>query len=174
MSDVMKKLNEAVIEAKSEKEAITAKIAEATAELDGIAKEEKDAVKAKKAQIKTLKTGLKTANKNLKEAESSVTQEVKKEALAAKKLAAQLPEQNGIRHPKPETVCGKVWNIADTLSKAFKQPTPIKELLEAARKEGMNEGNVKAEYARWRKFHGVTGRISLPKAEAPKAKAKAK
>jgi len=27
---------------------------------------------------------------------------------------------------------------------------------------GLNEGNVRAEYARWRKFNGVTGRVTLP------------
>jgi hypothetical protein len=32
-----------------------------------------------------------------------------------------------------------------------------------AKEGGLNEANVRTEYARWRKFHGVTGRISAAK-----------
>ena len=85
-----------------------------------------------------------------------------KEAAKAAKEAARMPEQNGVRRPKPTTLCGKVWDLADNLSNQLGQPVPISTLLEHARPAGLNEGNVKTEYARWRKFHGVTGRVAHP------------
>lgn len=46
---------------------------------------------------------------------------------------------------------------------------PIATLIEASNKASLNEGNVRAEYARWRKFNGVTGRVTLPTAPAAPA-----
>jgi hypothetical protein len=39
--------------------------------------------------------------------------------------------------------------------------------MELAKGQSLNEANVRAEYARWRKFHGITGRVSAPKPETP-------
>jgi len=76
-----------------------------------------------------------------------------------------MPEQNGIRRPKPDTLCGKAWGIFDTVSAKNGAPASIGESMELAKADGLNEANVRAEYARWRKFHGITGRIESPKAE---------
>jgi hypothetical protein len=38
--------------------------------------------------------------------------------------------------------------------------------MDIARVQGLNEANVRAEYARWRKFYGVTGRVAAPKPPA--------
>jgi hypothetical protein len=50
---------------------------------------------------------------------------------------------------------------------------PIANLIEANSKLAapLNEGNVRAEYARWRKFNGVVGRISAPAPAATAATA---
>lgn len=132
--------------------------------------EERAAEKERKAkereEAKAAKAAEREAAKAAKEAE--------KAEAAAKREAERMPEQNGVRRPKPDTLCGKAWGLMDTLSAQFGQATPVAPLLEAARAQGLNEGNVKAEYARWRKFHGITGRVTLPKAEEPAAPAEEK
>jgi membrane protein involved in colicin uptake len=103
----------------------------------------------------------KAAEKARKEAE-------KAEAKAARE-ANRMPEQNGIRRPKPDTLCGKAWGIFDSVSQKNGAPASICESMELAKADGLNEANVRAEYARWRKFHGITGRIESPKAETTSA-----
>ena len=51
----------------------------------------------------------------------------------------------------------------DTIEK--KTGLTPRELLEIAKARGLNEGNVRVEYARWRKFFGITGRIGAPGSE---------
>lgn len=133
----------------------------ATAVTKAEAKAVKDAEKAAKAQAREDAKAAKAQEREEKKAQ----REAKEAAKAAEREANRMPEQNGIRRPKPDTKCGRVWTLADELSAKFGQPTPIADLLTAAKAEGLNEGNVKAEYARWRKFFGVTGRVSLPKTE---------
>lgn len=83
----------------------------------------------------------------------------------------QMPEQNGIRRPQSHTLCGQAWAVMDKLSAEKQGPVAINDLLIETNKAGLHPGNVKAEYARWRKFHGVTGRVvSQAKAEAEAAK----
>lgn len=96
--------------------------------------------------------------------------------------AAPKPErivQNGVTRPLSHTLCGRAWDMADAMSKAKGAPVAVADLLVETNKEGLNEANVKAEYSRWRKFHGVTGRIpsqaalaKIQEREAAKAKAK--
>lgn len=68
-------------------------------------------------------------------------------------ITAKQPEQNGVRRPKPETLCGQAWAIFDELSQVT-----IGEALEIGRQRGLNEGNVRAEFYQWRKFNGIHGR----------------
>ena len=70
--------------------------------------------------------------------------------------------QNGIRRPKPEGKCGQAWAIFDAVSAKNGSPASIGESMEIAKADGQNEANVRAEYARWRKFHGLSGRIEDP------------
>lgn len=137
-------------------------------------KQEKDAAaKLKKEADAKLRDDAKA--KKLADAEAAKTKretdkQAKIDAKAAKvaeREASRMPQQNGIRRPKPDTMCGKAWAIADDLSQKLGQPVPIANLLEATNAAGLNPGNVKAEYAGWRKFHGVTGRVSLPKPAEP-------
>lgn len=76
-----------------------------------------------------------------------------------------MPEANGVRRPKPETLCGQAWAVFDEVSAKNGAPASIKESLEIAKARGLNEGNVRVEYARWRKFFGITGRIAAPGSE---------
>ena len=77
-----------------------------------------------------------------------------------------MPEQNGIRRPKPDGLCGKAWAIFDEISAKNGSPASIGESMEVAKAQGLNEANVRAEYARWRKFFGVTGRVEDPRKPA--------
>jgi len=115
--------------------------------------------KAKKEAEKLEKEAKKKAEKEAKEAEKAQKE--------AEKAANKMPEQNGVRRPKPDTLCGKAWAIFDGISAKNGAPASIKESLEAARADGLNEGNVKAEYARWRKFYAISGRIAAPTPAAP-------
>lgn len=139
--------------AKQEEKAAAAKLKK---ENDAKAREEAKAKKLAEAQ----------ATKDKREADKKAKADAKA-AKIAERENSRMPEQNGVRRPKADTLCGKAWGIADELSGKLGQPVPIANLLEATNAAGLNEGNVKAEYARWRKFHGVTGRVALPKAEAP-------
>lgn len=140
------------------------KAAAATAASDKAAKDaEKAAAKLKKETEAAERKAKKEAEKLEKEAKKKA----EKEAKEAEKAANKMPEQNGVRRPKPDTLCGKAWAIFDGISAKNGAPASIKESLEAARADGLNEGNVKAEYARWRKFYAISGRIAAPTPDAP-------
>lgn len=120
-------------------------------------KEEADKKKAEKAAEKAAK---KEAEKAQKEAEKAAKKEAQEQAKIAAKAATKQPEQNGVRRPKPETLCGRAWAIFDGVSSQLGSPAPIRDCLVIARDQGLNENNVKVEYAQWRKFNGVSGRIT--------------
>lgn len=122
------------------------------------------------------------AEKEARKAEREAQREAKKaerEAEKARRLAereaARMPMQNDVRRPKPETLCGQAWAIFDEVSQRNGSPATIGESLDISRPKGLNDSNVRAEYARWRKFHGITGRLPTPaqKAKAEQAAAEA-
>ena len=143
---------QAKAEAKAKKDA---EKAEAKAKKEAEAKAKKDAKDAAKAEAEAKKA-----------AEKAAKEKAKADAEAAK-AASKMPEQNGVRRPKPETLCGKAWSIFDSVSAKNGSPASIKESLEVARTQGLNEGNVKAEYARWRKFYAISGRVAAPEVAKP-------
>jgi membrane protein involved in colicin uptake len=190
MSEQLTNLKNAAIEAESTVEGYKAEIAA----LESAETVDKDAVKTKKAELRKAESALKKANaaivkeegkaekeaekvakaaakeaeKAAKEAEKEAKAKAREEAKAAKaaeREANRMPEQNGIRRPKPDTKCGKTWSIFDEISQRTGQPASINEALEISRSKGMNDGNTRAEYARWRKFFGLSGRINRPKPE---------
>lgn len=93
----------------------------------------------------------------------SEEEKVRKAAEAeAKKAASQMPEQNGVRRPRPDSLCGQAWALMDECSSRLQQPVPVSFVLQLAPGYGLNEGNIKTEYARWKKFNGVDGRVDIP------------
>jgi hypothetical protein len=74
-----------------------------------------------------------------------------------------MPEQNGIRRPKPTTLCGRAWAIFDGVTKKAGSPASIGEALKLTAPQGLNEANVRAEFYRWRQFNGIRGRVERPK-----------
>lgn len=141
----------------------------------GAQPDEKAALKAakdaEKAAAKLAEKEAKAAAAAQKKADEKAAKEAAAAAKKAEKEANRMPEQNGVRRPKPETLCGQAWALFDSLSASG--PTAISPALEKAKELGLNEGNVKTEYSRWRKYFGVTGRIEDPAAAQKKAEKEA-
>ncbi len=121
---------------------------------------EKEAAATKKAQDKADAKAKKEAEKASK-VQAKADAKAKKEAdKAAAKLAAKQPEQHGITRPKPDTITGKAWAIFDKLSADTGAPATIADSLKAAKGVIAADATVRTQYARWRKYHGVTGRVA--------------
>lgn len=128
------------------------------------AKKLADAKKAEAAEAKKAEKAQKEAEAKAKKEAEKAEKEAQKAAKIAAKEANKMPKANDVRRPKPDTLCGKAWAIFDSLSASTGVPATIGDSLKVASEQGLNEGNVRAEYARWRKFFGVSGRLSAPKA----------
>lgn len=102
----------------------------------------------------------KAAAKAAKKAERDAAKAAKKAEAKAAKEAAKQPKQNDVRRPKHGTTTGKVWAIFDHLSHSTGAPALIGDALKQA--TGIPEATVRTQYARWRKFHGITGRAVAP------------
>lgn len=139
-------------------------------ELKAAEKEQiKEAKLAEKEQLKQAKQAEKEA-KLAERAAKKAAKEAAAEAKKAEKEANRMPTQNGITRPRPHTLCGQVWAICEEVSNQLGRPLGAAELREACEGKGFNESNIKIEYARWKKFHGLSGRLGAPKeVDAPSA-----
>lgn len=156
-------------EEKAAAEAAKAEQRKAKAEAKAKALEE---AKQKRAAELEAKKQAKEQAKLDREAAKAAKAAEKQAAIEAKKAereANRMPRQNDVTRPKPNTLCGQAWAIFDEVSQQKGSPATIKESLVKAAEKGLNEGNVKAEYASWRKFHGITGRVVDPKPEVEAA-----
>jgi len=89
--------------------------------------------------------------------------------------AVKQEERNGVTRPKAGTACGRIWTVADEMSASLGGPVACADLLAKLTAQGYVEATVRTQYARWRKFYGVEGRIvSEQKMQAEAAKAQAK
>lgn len=119
---------------------------------------------AKKAEAegkKAAKEAEKAAAKKAKEDEKAAKLKAKEDAKAAKEAVRQ-PEQNGVRRPGPDGLCGRAWAVFDELSSKLGRPVPVGDALSVGEARGLNASNIRTEYARWKKFHGIEGRVSKP------------
>lgn len=123
----------------------------------------KEAADKAKADKKAERDKAKQDAKNKRVADKQAKIDAKAKAKADKEASKQ-PEQNGVRRPKSETICGKAWAVFDDLSAKSGAPATIKASLENA--GGIAEATVRTQYARWRKYHGISGKIET----APPAK----
>lgn len=78
-------------------------------------------------------------------------------------------QANGITRPKDDSTTGKVWAIADAISKKTGQPAERSAVMAEAEKLGINEGTVATQFQRWRKFFGVKKQPKPAVEKAPKA-----
>ena len=132
--------------------------AAAAAEAQAAKAAEKEAAAAAKLQAAQAKVAAKEAAAAAK-AEAAAKKE-------AAKAARQMPSQNGVTRPAADGKCGAAWEVFDAISAQKKAPATIKEALEIGRTRSLNESTIKTQYARWRKFHGIAGRLAEPAAEA--------
>lgn len=134
-------------------------------------KAEREAEKAaKKAAEKERLAAERAALKQQKEAE----REAKKAQLKAEREAIKMPEQNGVRQPRPGTKTGEMWDLFNARSTAEGRPIAISEVFDELVAKGHKTATIRTQYAFWRKFHGITGRIENPnKAPKPVKPAKA-
>lgn len=159
MGEVINKLEIIMTEATT-----TATSAEADAAKAAAAEADKAAKAKAKADAKAKKDQERADKKAAKEKEKAD----KKAAKEAAKAAAKQPEQNGITRPKTGTVTGNAWAVFDELSQKSGAPATIGDSIKAAPQ--IAEATVRTQYARWRKFHGITGKAAAPKpAETPSA-----
>ena len=118
---------------------------------------------AKKAAEKERLAAERAALKEQKEAEKAA----KKAELEAQRKANKMPEQNGVRQPRPGTKTGEMWDLFNSKSHAEGRPIAISEVFEELTNAGHKSATIRTQYAFWRKFHGITGRIENPN-KAPK------
>lgn len=130
--------------------------------LEGLQKSTKDRIKvardaAKKAEAE---------EKELKRKQAAAEKEAEAERKKAEKEAKKEPEQNGVRKPSVGTLCRAAWDLFDAVSVTLGQPAPISFVLQVGVDRGLNEANLKAEYARWKKYSGIEGRVAIPVPQA--------
>lgn len=119
----------------------------------------------KRADEKKEREAKKAADKAEREAKKKADAEQKaKEAndRKAAREAAKMPEQNGVRRPKPDTKCGKVWQLIETIGAQMGQTPPISYVMKYGTEQGFDENTLKTQYARWKKFNGHEGRVAAP------------
>lgn len=69
-------------------------------------------------------------------------------------------KSHGITRPGPGTETGKIWQVADEItSSQHGVPATIVAVRTNRMLIGVNDNTIKTQYARWRKYNGVTGRI---------------
>lgn len=152
---------------------------DADAKVKADAKAAADKVKADEKAVKQAASDaaakLAADAKAKKEADKAAAEKAKADAKAAKEAAKQ-PERNGVRRPKAEGLCGQAWTLFDSLSRGLGRPVPIADALAEGGKHNLNPGNMRTEYARWKKFNGISGQVAKtvvtpPVAAAPAAPA---
>lgn len=127
-------------------------------------------LEAEKAEREAKKEADKAAKAAEREAKAKAKEEEKAKKLADKE-ANKMPEQNGIRQPNPGTTTRTVWDLCDSLTEETGEPPVISQLRDRLPAD-FNEHTMKTQYAFWRKFHGIVGRLVKPEAVAPVEAAK--
>lgn len=77
----------------------------------------------------------------------------------AKAVRADKVAQNGITRPAATSLCGKIWATADAISEEMRGVCTISQLKNHAEIVGTNDHTIKTQYARWRAFNGISGRL---------------
>lgn len=127
---------------------------------------EKEAERERKAAEKAIEKERKAAERAAEKERKAAEKQAEKERKAAEREANRMPEQNDVRMPKPGTSTRAVWDICDKISQTLKQAAPRAQVIEAGEEAGINRHTILTQYNRWRKFHGVEGRVTAPQKEA--------
>lgn len=97
------------------------------------------------------------------------TEETATTTEAAPTAAVAKIAQNGVTRPKDGTTTGRVWAIADEISKKNSAPADRKTVIEQVVAEGINASTGATQYGKWRKFHGLVGESAPGRAAKPAA-----
>lgn len=75
-------------------------------------------------------------------------------------------ERNGVKRPSAGTACANVWDTAfclsdmsETSGSQHTRIATLSEVVKAAEAAGVNKFTARTQYARWRVYHGLTGRL---------------
>src|SRR5260370_11445023 len=63
--------------------------------------------------------------------------------------------QNGVTRPRAGTITGRVWEIADEVSKAFGNHDVRKEVIAKGLAAGINAATLQTQISEWRRFQGL-------------------
>lgn len=155
--------------AAEEKRKADEKKAAEKAEAARVAAEKKAAEKAEREAKRKAEAEEKAKAKEAEKAEREAAKKAKAEEKAkeaeerkAAREASKMPEQNGVRRPKPETKCGKVWQLIETIGQQMGQVPPIAYVMQYGQQQGFDDNTLKTQYARWKKFNGHEGRVAAP------------
>lgn len=138
---------------------------QAVTESEGLVSQIEQAGKDLKSKLDAAKTAQAELDKKAREdkkAKEKADREAEVERKRQEREAKKEPEQNGIRKPSVGTLCRAAWDLFDAVTGEMGQTAPISYVLPVALAKGLNEANVKAEYARWKKYHGISGRVAVP------------
>lgn len=64
-------------------------------------------------------------------------------------------QQNGVTRPRPNTITGRVWEIADEISNANAAPAERGAVMAQGLEEGIHRATISTQLGRWRKYHGL-------------------
>lgn len=81
----------------------------------------------------------------------------KPEVKTGKTVEQNRPEQNGLKRPSSGSTCAIIWDTCDRITKDTEHTCTSAELFNAL--QGYNECTLRTQYARWRQFNGITGRL---------------
>lgn len=76
-----------------------------------------------------------------------------------KPVKADKTMQNGVVRPGADTLCGKIWATADAISLTTHTICAVAALKEHKDMVDINLHTIKTQYAKWRAFNGVKGRL---------------
>jgi hypothetical protein len=78
---------------------------------------------------------------------------------AKTKAKADRAQNNNITKPADGTTTGSVWAAADEITAQTGSPASIAALKQHKAMRDVNLHTIKTQYARWRAYHGITGRV---------------
>jgi hypothetical protein len=108
------------------------------------------------------KSAKKAAKKVAKKTAPAKKGAAKKAAPAKRTTGNEQEERNGVKRPRPGGNTAQVWDVCDALFAKAKTCPSFKDVDEAIEKKNADipTATRRSNYAVWRKFHGITGRVS--------------
>lgn len=76
-------------------------------------------------------------------------------------------KRNGIKRPDSDSVTGKLWDIADRISKELGRPAPRKQVVDTYMAEVVNANvaTAQTQYARWVVYHDAQSALAESRAQ---------